>query len=172
MTTVYNRASVTLSSPAASWFTFPRHAIPLPILRRAYLVDIGQCGGTGTLGGGCAYTNLSGVRRVWSVGGCPFVPYNGSSIYTYNLGFTLGASLPPTVITGTTTALLPTTATINGTVNANGASTAVTFRLWTDIGLWKYPSRSAPNRDRHDQHPGFRRFSEHILPGIRPTTTG
>jgi len=126
MTTVYYRASVVLTNPASSWITFVLDS-PFPYdPTQSLIVDIGQCGGTGTLGGGCAYTNQTGVRRVWSVGGCPFVPYNGSSVYNYNFGINIAANLP-VVVTNAATAITSTSATLNGTVNANTSSTAVTF---------------------------------------------
>jgi len=126
MTTVYTRSSVTLTNTASSWLTFTLDTPFAYDPTQSLIVDIGQCGGTGTLGGGCAYTNVSGVRRVWSVGGCPFAPYSGSSIYVYNWGFTFGASAPA-VVTTAATAITSTTASLNGTVNAAGNSTAVTF---------------------------------------------
>jgi hypothetical protein len=75
MTTVYYRASVSLSASASSWLTFTLDS-PFPYdPTQSLIVDVGQCGASGSLGGTNAYTNLSGVRRVWSVGGCPFVCY-------------------------------------------------------------------------------------------------
>lgn len=131
MTTVYYRSSILLSASAGGWLNFTLDT-PFPYdPSQSLILDIGQCGGVGTLGGSCAYTTLTGVRRVWSVGGCPFTPYSSSSVYVYNAGITLGASSPPTVITGSATPVAATTATLNGTVNANGNSTDVTF----DYGL-------------------------------------
>ena len=128
MTTVYYKASVTVSCTASSWLTFTLDT-PFPYdPTQSLIVDIGQCGGTGTLGGTCAYTNLTGVRRVWSVGGCPFACYNSSSIYVYNFGVNIGAATAaPTVVTTAATSITTTGASLNGTVNANGASTTVSF---------------------------------------------
>jgi hypothetical protein len=132
MTTVYYRASVSLTTAASSWLTFTLDS-PFPYdPTQSLIVDIGQCGATGTLGGTNAYTNLTGVRRVWSVGGCPFVAYASSSVYVYNMGINISsAPSGPTVVTTAATAVTSATATLNGTVNANGNSTAVTF----DYGL-------------------------------------
>lgn len=127
LTTVYYRASISLSTAASSWLTFTLDSPFAYDPTQSLIVDIGQCGASGTLGGTNAYTNLSGVRRVWSVGGCPFVAYASSSIYIYNMGFTIGAASGPTVVTTAATAVTSTTASLNGTVNANGNSTTVTF---------------------------------------------
>ena len=127
LTTVYYHASATLSTPASSWLTITLDS-PFPYdPTQSLVVDIGQCGATGTLGGLNAYTNLSGVRRVWSVGGCPFAPYNSSSIYVYNMGFNMAAAPPPVGVTNPATSVTSSIATLNGTMNANGASTTVTF---------------------------------------------
>jgi hypothetical protein len=127
MTTVYYRASVVLTNPASSWMTFVLDSPFAYDPAQSLIVDIGQCGATGTLGGTCAYTNLTGVRRVWSVGGCPFAPYASSSIYVYNMGFNLATSGPPIVTTNAATAVTTASATLNGTVNANGDLTTVSF---------------------------------------------
>ena len=126
MTTVYYRSSVLISNPASSWLTFTLDSPFAYDPTQSLIVDIGQCGGAGTLGGTAAYTNISGVRRVWSIAGCPFAPYNSSSIYVYHFGFNLGAA-GPAVVTTAATSVTGTTASLNGTVNANGNSTAVTF---------------------------------------------
>jgi hypothetical protein len=127
MTTVYTRTSVTLTASSSAWFTFTLDT-PFPYdPTQSLIVDIGQCGVSGTLGGTNAFTNLSGNRRVWSVGGCPFAPYASSSIYNYNMGITLASSGPPVCVTTAATAVTGTSATLNGTVNANGLSTTVTF---------------------------------------------
>ena len=127
MTTVYYRASVSLSTASGSWLTFTLDS-PFPYdPTQSLIVDLGQCGGTGTLGGTNAYTNLSGVRRLWSVGGCPFACYASSSIYVYNMGINIATVTGPTVVTTAATAIAATTASLNGTVNANGNSTTVSF---------------------------------------------
>ncbi|HNW73893.1 MAG TPA: T9SS type A sorting domain-containing protein [Bacteroidales bacterium] len=126
MTTVYYHASVVLTNPASSWITFVLDS-PFPYdPTQSLIVDIGQCGGTGTLGGGCAYTNQTGVRRVWSVGGCPFTPYNGSNVYNYNFGINIAVNLP-IVVTNAATAITSASATLNGTANANNSATTVSF---------------------------------------------
>jgi hypothetical protein len=125
MTTVYYRASVTLTNPTG-WAAF---ILDIPFAydpTQSLIVDIGQC--SASAGGGiCYFTTQTNNLRVWSVGGCPFVCYTSVSIYNYDLGINLGAATGPTVVTTAATSVGSTTATLNGTVNANGNSTTVTF---------------------------------------------
>jgi hypothetical protein len=53
---------------------------------RSLIMFVGQCGYTGT--GTTVYntTGLSGIRRTWSVGGCPFAPYAGGDASLVNFG--------------------------------------------------------------------------------------
>ena len=133
MTLVYSHASAALSCAANSWMTITLDS-PFPYdPTLSLIVDVGQCAESGT-GATCAFTNLSGVRRVWSVGGCPFTPYASSSIYVYNFGFNLQTSGPPIVTTGGATGITASGATLNGTVNANGSLTTVTFEYGLNTG--------------------------------------
>jgi hypothetical protein len=113
------------------------------------VVDVGQCAVPGATGYSAAFTTIAGAnRRIWSVGGCPFV-YSNVNAAVYHMGLTLGAtSGPPIVATTAATAVTNTTATLNGTVNANGASTTVSFEygLTTAYGT--------------------------TVPGVPPTVTG
>jgi hypothetical protein len=97
LTTVYYRSSVTLTASAGSWLTFTLDTPFAYDPTQSLVFDIGHCGGTGPLGGTCAYKDLSGVRRVWSAGGCPFTPYASSSVYVYHLGITLTPTAIPTL---------------------------------------------------------------------------
>jgi len=128
MTTVYYRASVTIN--ASGWLEFVLDT-PFPYdPTQSLITDMGQCSATGS--GGTVYNSMtSGIKRVWSVGGCPFVPYASGDASTLNFGITIGAPAGPTVVTTAATPITTTTATLNGTVNANGSSTTVTF----DYGL-------------------------------------
>jgi len=60
----------------------------------------GQCGYTGT--GTTVYntTGLSGIRRTWSVGGCPFTPYAGGDASLVNFGVDVEpmASMTPNLL--------------------------------------------------------------------------
>lgn|GEM_PF-3291647 len=64
------------------------------------------------------YISFADINNGWSLG------TNGMIIHTTNGGITL---LPPTVVTDPATNITETTADLNGTVNANGSSTSVTF---------------------------------------------
>ena len=129
LTTVYTRASVTLSGTASTWLTFTLDT-PFPYdPTQALIVDMGQCAATA---GGPTwwYNTTSNIRRNYTGAGpgCPFV-YSGQDASTYVAGITLGASgTPPTVTTTAATGITAAAATLNGTVNANGYSTTVTFQ--------------------------------------------
>jgi len=136
LTTVYYRASVTLSAAAGTWMTLTLDTPFAYDNTKSLILDIGQCGAAGASGFSSAFTNLSGNRRNWSVGGCPFV-FSSYNTSVYHFGITLTTSGPPIVTTTAAGSVTSTTATLNGTVNANGASTAVTFKygLTTAYGL-------------------------------------
>ena len=53
---------------------------------KSLIMIIGQCGTTGT-GGGVYVSGASGIRRVTSVGGCPFVVGTGGDGTRYSIGF-------------------------------------------------------------------------------------
>lgn len=136
LTTVYYRASVSLTGTAADWM-FITLDTPFPYdPTQSLIIDVGHCGAPGATGFSSCYTNTPGSnRRNYSVGGCPFV-YNSVSTYVYNVGFELNTASPPTVVTTAATSVTTTGATLNGTVNANGNSTTVTFQygLTTSYG--------------------------------------
>jgi len=134
-TTVYYRSSVTINNPI-EWLEF---ILDTPFAydpTQSLIVEMGQCGATGS-GGSVRNTTTSGIVRVWSVGGCPFVPYNGGDAGTLNFGITLGSTAgPPVVVTTAATGVTSAAATLNGTVNANGDATSVSFEygLTTSYG--------------------------------------
>jgi hypothetical protein len=131
LTTVYNHASVSLSGATGTWMTILLDT-PFPYdPTQSLVIDVGQCGATGTLGSGSmSYINVTGNRRNWSVGGCTFAFY-GANTVIYAMGISLVTSGPPICVTTAATAVTGISASLNGTVNANGASTTVTF----DYGL-------------------------------------
>jgi hypothetical protein len=53
---------------------------------KSLIMIIGQCGTTGT-GGGVYVSGGTGIRRVTSVGGCPFVVGTGGDATRYSIGF-------------------------------------------------------------------------------------
>ena len=131
LTSVYNHASVTLSGATGTWMTITLDT-PFPYdPTQSLIMDIGQCGATGTIGtGSMSYTFTTTNTRNWSAGGCPFA-YYGANSEIYNMGISLTTSGPPVCVTIAATSITTTTASLNGTVNANGSSTTVTF----DYGL-------------------------------------
>lgn len=130
LTTVYYRASVSLQAAAGTWLTVALDS-PFPYdPALSLIIDVGHCGAPGATGYSAQYTNGSGNRRNWSVGGCPFA-YYGPNSAVYHAGINVATAGPPTALTGSATSVLPTTATLNGSVNANGATTNVFF----DYGL-------------------------------------
>jgi hypothetical protein len=127
LTAVYTRASVTLSAATGTWLTFVLDSPFAYDPTQSLVIDIGQCGASGTIGSGSmAYTIVTGNMRNWSVGGCPFA-YYGANAETYSTGITFATSGPPVCVTTAATAVTGISATLNGTVNANGSSTTVTF---------------------------------------------
>jgi hypothetical protein len=130
MTTVYTRASVTLQAAGGTWLTLVLDT-PFPYdPTQSLIVEIGQCGVPGAAGFSACFTNLSGFRRNWSVGGCPFA-YGGQNASVYHFGINVATAGPPVCVTTAATAVTGNSATLNGTVNANGSTTTVTF----DYGL-------------------------------------
>ncbi len=88
LTTVYYKASVSLIGVAGQWMTIN---LDLPFEydpSQSLIVDIGQCGVPGATGFSACYTNLTGSRRNWSVGGCPFV-YSVANTSIYHLGLNI-----------------------------------------------------------------------------------
>ena len=135
LTTVYYRASVTLNGTAADWMFITLDSPFAYDPTQSLIVDVGQCGITGTVSGySSCYTNTSGSnRRNYSTDGCPF-SYSGVSQYVYHIGVTMSTVQPPTVTTTAASSITSTGATLNGTVNANGGSTTVTFQYGPTTG--------------------------------------
>jgi hypothetical protein len=102
LTTVYFRASVTLTGIAGEWMTIPLDT-PFPYdPAQSLIIDIGQCDVTGGQGFSSCFTNATDNRRNWSVGGCPFV-YAGSNASVYHLGIIVEPFYNDTVTIGTGT---------------------------------------------------------------------
>ncbi|HEY3249936.1 MAG TPA: T9SS type A sorting domain-containing protein [Ignavibacteria bacterium] len=84
--TVYFRASVALSSATNAWMTIPLDNPFLYYPDSSLIIEVGQCGYTPTTGQMyICQTTLSGNRRSWSVGGCPFV-YTGQGAQVAHCG--------------------------------------------------------------------------------------
>jgi hypothetical protein len=83
--TVYHHTSVTDTSTIGGWLKFtldhPFNYDPT----KSLILFAGQCGYTGS-GASVYNSSTSGIRRVWSVGGCPFVAYASGDASTLNFG--------------------------------------------------------------------------------------
>jgi len=62
---------------------------------KSLIMFVGQCGTTGS-GGSVYNSSLTGIRRVWSVGGCPFAPYAGGDVSMVNFGVDVEPAAPLT----------------------------------------------------------------------------
>jgi len=86
--TVYTSASSPQTWTTNSWSTPITLDTPFPYdPTKSLVVFLGQCGGPGS--GMYVRNNTApgGIKRTWSVGGCPFVPYAGGDASTLNFGF-------------------------------------------------------------------------------------
>jgi photosystem II stability/assembly factor-like uncharacterized protein len=84
--TVYFAASATLTSTVGGWMEITLdHSFPYDPTK-SLILFVGQCGRSGT--GQSVYntSNTPTVRRVWSIGGCPFAPYASMDGSTVNFG--------------------------------------------------------------------------------------
>ena len=73
--TVFAKDTTLYSTGANTWMPIQLHT-PYPYdPTKGLVVFIGQCAGSGS-GMYVLQTTLSGTKRTWSVGGCPFVPYS------------------------------------------------------------------------------------------------
>jgi len=87
MDTVYYSQNASLSSVALTWMGIELDT-PFPYdPSKSLILAVGQCGAAGS-GMSVRLNGLSntGLRRVWSVGGCPFSPYAGGDFSIVNFG--------------------------------------------------------------------------------------
>ncbi len=83
--TVFFSASETLTSTVGGWMPVTlNHPFPYDPTKSLVLF-VGQCAATGS-GQSVYNSTYSGIRRTWSVGGCPFVPYAGGDGSMVNFG--------------------------------------------------------------------------------------
>jgi hypothetical protein len=88
LTTVYYRASVSLTGIPGDWMTITLDTPFAYDPAQSLIIDIGQCGETGATGFSACFTNLTGNRRIWSAGGCPFVsPSVNTSVYHIGINY-------------------------------------------------------------------------------------
>ncbi|MBI5402708.1 MAG: T9SS type A sorting domain-containing protein [Ignavibacteriae bacterium] len=102
--TVFKRDTITLQAAVNTWldFTLDHPFIYNPAQPLA--ISMEQCSATGTTTGySLCFTTATGSRRIYSVGGCPFV-YSGVSTNIINCGISLvtitGGSTPVTQVPG------------------------------------------------------------------------
>ncbi|RPI13584.1 MAG: T9SS C-terminal target domain-containing protein [Ignavibacteriae bacterium] len=76
MDTVYSNASATIATTQGQWVSIELNTPYNYDPTKSLIIFAGQCGYSGT-GFSIFNSTQSGTRRVWSVGGCPFVPYAG-----------------------------------------------------------------------------------------------
>jgi hypothetical protein len=84
--TVFQSASTTLSSTAGGWMEVTlNHPFPYDPAK-SLILFVGHCGATGS--GGSVYNTggMSDIRRIWSIGGCPFAAYAGGDASLLNFG--------------------------------------------------------------------------------------
>jgi hypothetical protein len=83
--TVYDQASATLTSTAGGWMAVTLDNYFNYDPAKSLIIFVGHCSATGS--GASVYNSAgSGIKRTWSVGGCPFAPYAGGDNSTLNFG--------------------------------------------------------------------------------------
>ena len=91
--TVFAKDTSLTSTGANTWMGIQLHTPFAYDPTKALVVFIGQCGGAGS-GMYVNQTSISGIKRTWSVGGCPFTPYAGGDAYNLCMGIDVQASGP------------------------------------------------------------------------------
>jgi hypothetical protein len=136
MTTVYSHASVSLTGAANTWMPITLDT-PFPYdPTQSLILNIGQCSCPGASGWSWVVTGNATPRFNYSTinGGCPY-NFQTYEEYLFATGIDIAASCtPPTVTSLAATAITTNGATLNGTVNANGCSTTVTFQYGLTTG--------------------------------------
>jgi len=131
--TVYFNPSATLSATAGGWMQVTLNT-PFPYEpTKSLILFVGQCGATGS-GGSVYNSSLSGIRRTWSVGGCPFVPFASGDASMLNFGVDVVPVIPtnralllPTPGVNTNYVMIPHQAGMIGFTN-------ITIEAWVRIG--------------------------------------
>ena len=93
--TAFYSASTSLTGTTFGWMSITLdHPFPYDPTK-SLIMFVGQCGASGT-SIGVRNNTLTGGRRVWSVGGCPFTPYPLVDAAITNVGFdVVNSSTPP-----------------------------------------------------------------------------
>jgi hypothetical protein len=84
--TVYKRTSVTLQAAANTWLQFVLDHPFQYDSTKSLIIQMEQCGAPGATSYSLAHTTVSGNRRVWSVGGCPYTAYASVGTNVLNCG--------------------------------------------------------------------------------------
>jgi hypothetical protein len=96
MDTVLFRLSMPLYGPLNAWMPIILDVPEAYDPSMSLVLQIGHCGAPGATGYPACQTSIGGVKRVWSVGGCPYSPYSsgdGSVIHTgINIVYPTGVS--------------------------------------------------------------------------------
>ena len=95
--TVYYRASTTWTGTASTWLGPIALDTPYPYdPTRSFLLRVEQSAGAGS-GMYIMQNDYSDVRRVWSVGGPPFTPYNSGDTRVVNFGVDVAPTGDPVI---------------------------------------------------------------------------
>jgi hypothetical protein len=108
LTTVYTRSSVTLQGTAGDWMTITLDSPFTYDPTQSLIVDVEQTGVPGAWGYSACFTTGAGNRRIWSVGGSPFI-YSSVNDAIYHFGI----NLTPSSTTTTTVNCTPDPVAIN-----------------------------------------------------------
>jgi hypothetical protein len=92
--TVYRNSLVTLSCTSNSWFGIQLDKPFIYDNTKSLVVFVGQCASIGD-GMAVRQNTLSNIRRVWSVGACPYIPYPGGDGAIVNFGVDVAPIVPP-----------------------------------------------------------------------------
>lgn len=85
MEQVYYRSSVELTATSDQWLKIDLDEPFVYDPSKSLIISMGQCGAIGS-GLSVRQNSMPTNRRVWSVGGCPFVPYAGGDMSIVNIG--------------------------------------------------------------------------------------
>ena len=95
--TVFVKDTSLTSTGAGTWMGVQLQT-PYPYdPTKALVLFVGQCGAPGS-GLYILQTAAGGVKRVWSVGGCPFAPYATSDGSIVGLGIDVQSAVPPLTV--------------------------------------------------------------------------
>ena len=95
--TVFVKDTSLTSTGAGTWMGVQLQT-PYPYdPTKALVLFVGQCGAPGS-GLYILQTAAGGVKRVWSVGGCPFAPYAGGDGSIVGLGIDVQPAVPPLTV--------------------------------------------------------------------------